>query len=53
MAVQIPDAANAVTSEAVLHSIGRYASEAIGIGSLAIYMTTSGAACCGRGQVDY
>jgi hypothetical protein len=53
MAVQIPDAAKAVTSEAVLHNIGPYASAAIGIGPLAISITTSEAACCGRYQIDH
>jgi hypothetical protein len=53
MAVQLPDAANPVTSEAVLYSIGRYASAAIDIGSLAISTITSGAGCCGRDRINY
>jgi len=53
MALQIPAAANAVTSEAVLYSIGRYASAAIDIGSLAIMTISSGAGCCGHDRITY
>jgi hypothetical protein len=53
MAVQNPAAANAVTSEAILHSIGRYASAAIDIGSLTFFTTTYGAGCCGCGRINY
>jgi hypothetical protein len=53
MAVQISDAANPVTSEAFLHNIGRYASAAIDIGSLAFFTTKYGPGCCGRGRINH